>query len=511
MSAEKPPRKKTTDPLAKQVVLGIGIAAAAGGADALHDHFEVQKEEALVQQSALERPGELLQFYTQHPYAMQRQDIPMVIEAMQRHKPHEADQGEELGVYIPLRLEVFQSLVERARFDEAAREILSALEEQAPLSAREILMLHRSSFLLDARFALENYTNATNWAEGPERYTDEVFELIRGNTALGTIEQRAHLSMLASHFIYYENSVYQPSRTGTDAFGEWYRSGYYSHNVVSITPELVNSVLEWLQERREELGGQEVFNPTIIAFYGNERNEDGSQRFGNEYFHNELQARSTTLHEFRGADSEEDRQQLERHLQHIETATTPITVVFDSHGGTTGIWLTGDFSSVKEASGNELVVRAEMIAQSFIQRYRNPELRAQANAHPDVVVFDNCFGGDIIRLVSRQLMEAGLPIPAFVSTSEAGTYGYGNLSAPTGSQMENILFDKDHPTLSDVADADLAPRDLTNPNRLMGDFVVIPARQAHEIPDTEDRNGQRMTVVDESVQISENESDTALG
>jgi hypothetical protein len=378
---------------------------------------------------------------------------------------------------------------------------MTSLEAQAELSAAEILFLHRYSFnSTDSTTQNALFLNSQQrWLAGVE-YLEPVFNVLRSHAELGSLEERAHLALVINRQLYFERARNLPGY-----------SSYHFLEPEEITDALVLEALTHVRETQERYGDQQIINPTVISFYSNELDE-GVNRFGGEQVRTRLHELAPTVYEYRGepgASLESPR--LQEMLNHIRHSTTPITVLIAAHGSMRGVYL--DAGS-QPSNAEHPTLPIEAIENAFIDRYTmHPELRAQAEAHPDTIIFDNCFGGNLEGYVYSRLADRALPVPAMVSGSEEGAVGYTTESI-YGSDLLEAILRAPHATLRDVVRADMLPRPFTRMNRRYGDFVVRPARNTEETANDDVTvflgGPRRVTATERNLQLSENEDSSTM-
>jgi hypothetical protein len=237
-----------------------------------------------------------------------------------------------------------------------------------------------------------------------------------------------------------------------------------------ITQENVRAefldVLKW----RQDYGDTPIFKDRHVILASHlERYEDGKDRFGQRALLDRLRKEtgSAGFEHFEAQNNSLDalKKTKAAFLSSIQTAPSPLTLVFDGHGGPEFIYLSDGELPDRDANGplpveteNTIKISVEELQEAFLMRQQKG-----VDVSKDIVLIDGCYSHEFVRALLKKCPVVG------VAVSEYGQVAYSSYSAKHGNKVFDWMFDPSRrQVLSDFWE--LTPVSLHNPSV----FISVP-------------------------------------
>ncbi len=215
-------------------------------------------------------------------------------------------------------------------------------------------------------------------------------------------------------------------------------------------------------ETRETYKNVPLFTDrNVIVATHIEKWSDGTDRFGKKALTDNLQTQQGEGKEFAHYEAKENtvealKEAKQAILQKIETIGSPMTFLFDGHGGPDALYLSdGQVEGLQPASAQDLIetektIKITVDELSAILTKRSQKI-GKEKVSKDILIFSACYNHTFLRSMYDKLEASGAGKPIAFGESEFGQVGYSNKESPYGSTLFDQLIQTGKPTtLGDI-------------------------------------------------------------
>ncbi len=257
-----------------------------------------------------------------------------------------------------------------------------------------------------------------------------------------------------------------PSNLSDQEFAE--AAAMISRNLYLARPKLYPDEKTCKAEYRRIMETRETYKNTplfsgrnVILASHIEKWSDNTDRFGKEALIGEIQKQQGEGEELAHYEAEENtlealKKAKEAILEKIETMGSPMTFLFDGHGGPDALYLSdGQVEGLQPASAQNIIetertikITVGELSAAITKRSKKIGKREVAK---DILIFAACYNHTFLRSMYDHLEASGAGKPIALGESEFGQVGYSSKESPYGSSFfDQLIHEGKATTLGDV-------------------------------------------------------------